>query len=102
MLTHTRIWNAIDSLAETHGMSASGLAKKAGLDPTSFNRSKRITADGRPRWTSAESVAKILHATGASVESFLDIVGGRGRAGSRTVPLIGFAQAGRGGFFTDA
>jgi phage repressor protein C with HTH and peptisase S24 domain len=102
MLTHTRIWNAIDSLAETHGMSASGLAKKAGLDPTTFNRSKRIAADGRPRWPSTESVAKILHATGASLESFLDIVGGRSNAGNRTVPLIGFAQAGRAGFFTDA
>ena len=102
MLTHTRIWNAIDNLAETHGMSASGLAKKAGLDPTTFNRSKRIAADGRPRWPSTESVAKILHATGASLESFLDIVGGRSRAGNRTVPLLGFAQAGRGGFFTNA
>lgn len=102
MLTHTRIWNAIDTLAEAHGMSASGLAKKAGLDPTTFNRSKRIAADGRPRWPSTESVAKILHATGASLESFLDIVGGRGRAGNRTVPLIGLAQAGRGGYFTDA
>ena len=102
MLTHTRIWNAIDQLAEAHGMSASGLAKKAGLDPTTFNRSKRIAADGRPRWPSTESVAKILHATGSSLENFLDIVGGRGRAGKRTVPLIGLAQAGRGGFFTDA
>jgi phage repressor protein C with HTH and peptisase S24 domain len=102
MLTHTRIWTAIDSLAEAHGMSASGLAKKAGLDPTTFNRSKRIAADGRPRWPSTESVAKILHATGASLESFLDIVGGRGRTGNRTVPLINFAQASRGGYFTDA
>jgi phage repressor protein C with HTH and peptisase S24 domain len=102
MLTHTRIWNAIDQLAEAHGMSASGLAKKAGLDPTTFNRSKRIAADGRPRWPSTESVAKILHATGSTLENFLDIVGGRGRPGKRTVPLIGLAQAGRGGFFTDA
>jgi phage repressor protein C with HTH and peptisase S24 domain len=102
MLTHTRIWSAIDSLAETHGMSASGLAKKAGLDPTTFNRSKRIAADGRPRWPSTESVAKILHATGASLESFLDIVAGRGGAGNRTVPLIGLTQAGRAGYFTDA
>lgn len=102
MLTHTRIWNAIDALAETHGMSASGLAKKAGLDPTTFNRSKRIAADGRPRWPSTESVAKILHATGASLESFLDVVGGRGRAGNRTVPLINFAQANRSGYFTEA
>jgi phage repressor protein C with HTH and peptisase S24 domain len=101
MLTHTRIWNAIDSLAETHGMSASGLAKKAGLDPTTFNRSKRIAADGRPRWPSTESVAKILHATGASLESFLDIVGGRSRGGNRTVPLINFAQATKAGFFTE-
>lgn len=83
-------------------MSASGLAKKAGLDPTTFNRSKRIAADGRPRWPSTESVAKILHATGASLESFLDIVAGRSKGGNRTVPLIGLAQAGRGGFFTDA
>lgn len=102
MLTHTRIWNAIDSLAETHGMSASGLAKKAGLDPTTFNRSKRIATDGRPRWPSTESVAKILHATGASLESFLDIVGGRSGGGNRTVPLINFAQANRSGYFTDA
>ncbi|BCJ91892.1 DNA-binding protein [Terrihabitans soli] len=101
MLTHTRIWNAIDSLAEANGMSASGLAKKAGLDPTTFNRSKRIAADGRPRWPSTESVAKILHATGSSLESFLDIVGGRGRAGNRTVPLINFAQATRGTYFTE-
>ncbi len=100
MLTHSRIWNAIDTLAETHGMSASGLAKKAGLDPTTFNKSKRIAADGRPRWPSTESVAKILQATGASIESFLDVVAGRGS--SRTVPLIGLAQAGRGGFFSDA
>jgi len=100
MLTHSRIWNAIDALAEAHGMSASGLAKKAGLDPTTFNKSKRIAADGRPRWPSTESVAKILQATGSSLENFLDVVAGRG--GSRTVPLIGLAQAGRGGYFTDA
>jgi phage repressor protein C with HTH and peptisase S24 domain len=102
MLTHSRIWAAIDSLAEAHGMSASGLAKRAGLDPTTFNRSKRVAADGRPRWPSTESVSKILAATGATLESFLDIVAGRGKGANRTVPLIGMAQAGGGGFFTDA
>ncbi len=83
-------------------MSASGLAKRAGLDPTTFNRSKRVAADGRPRWPSTESVSKILAATGSSLESFLDIVAGRGKGANRTVPLIGMAQAGGGGFFTDA
>jgi phage repressor protein C with HTH and peptisase S24 domain len=102
MLTHARIWAAIDNLAEAHGMSASGLAKRAGLDPTTFNRSKRIAADGRPRWPSTESVSKILAATGSSLEGFLDILAGRGKVGNRTVPLIGMAQAGQGGFFTDA
>lgn len=100
MLTHNRIWAAIDALAEAHGLSASGLAKQAGLDPTTFNRSKRFAADGRPRWPSTESVAKILHATGASLESFLDVV--RGRGANRAIPVIGLAQAGRGGYFTDA
>jgi phage repressor protein C with HTH and peptisase S24 domain len=42
-LTHPQVWNAIDRLAARYGYSASGLAKKAGLDPTSFNKSKRIT-----------------------------------------------------------
>ena len=43
MLTHAEIWNAVDRLAARAGLSASGLAKKAGLDPTTFNKSKRIT-----------------------------------------------------------
>jgi phage repressor protein C with HTH and peptisase S24 domain len=41
MFTHKQVWNAIDVVAERYGFSASGLAKKAGLDPTSFNPSKR-------------------------------------------------------------
>jgi phage repressor protein C with HTH and peptisase S24 domain len=101
MLTHNRIWAAIDQLAESNGLSASALAKRAGLDPTTFNRSKRVAADGRPRWPSTESVAKILHATGSSLEAFLDLVSASPKA-NRAVPLIGLAQAGAGGFFTDA
>src|SRR5690606_18980330 len=57
MLTHSRIWTAIDSLAQSNGLSASGLAKRAGLDPTTFNKSKRVAPDGRPRWPSTESLA---------------------------------------------
>ena len=63
MLTHDQIWTALDRLAERAGLSPSGLAKASGLDPTTFNKSKRITADGRERWPSTESVAKALAAT---------------------------------------
>jgi phage repressor protein C with HTH and peptisase S24 domain len=102
MLTHTQIWSAIDRLAERAGLSASGLAKRAGLDPTTFNKSKRITPDGRPRWPSTESVAKILAATGTTVDMFVTLIGDAGRGSTRAVPLIGFAQAGGGGYFDDA
>jgi phage repressor protein C with HTH and peptisase S24 domain len=103
MLTHAQIWGAIDRLAARAGLSASGLAKRAGLDPTTFNRSKRITSDGRARWPSTESVAKILTATGTSIDAFIALIGdGPRRVVTRAVPLIGFAQAGTGGYFDDA
>ena len=69
MLTHSQIWKAIDGLAARNGLSASGLARRAGLDPTTFNKSKRITADGRERWPSTESVSKALAATNSSIAS---------------------------------
>ena len=75
MLTHPQVWHAIDELAQRYGMTASGLAKKAGLDPTTFNKSKRKSADGRLRWPSTESIAKILEATGASVDLFMSLLG---------------------------
>jgi phage repressor protein C with HTH and peptisase S24 domain len=101
MLTHAQIWNALDQLAERKGLSASGLAKRAGLDPTTFNRSKRITADGRPRWPSTESISKALAATGTSMDAFVQLITDRSGGPTRSVPLIGFAQAGSGGFFDD-
>ncbi|QIB34456.1 S24 family peptidase [Ancylobacter pratisalsi] len=101
MLTHAQIWRAIDRLAQRHGMSVSALAKRAGLDATTFNRSKREQADGRPRWPSTESVAKILAATSTNLDDFMEMVDGT-RATGRPVPLIGFAQAGAGGYFDDA
>lgn len=106
MLSHDRVWAAIDALAERYSLSASGLARRAGLDSTAFNKSKRLSSDGRPRWPSTESLAKIIEATGASLEEFTGLV--EGRVGSaapqprRAVPLLGFAQAGAGGFFDDA
>ncbi len=98
MLSHQRIWAAIDALAARNGMSASGLARRAGLDATAFNKSKRLSGDGRPRWPSTESLAKVLVATGASLDEMLDLVAEEGeRRPQRGVPLIGFAQAGTGG-----
>ena len=107
MLSHDSIWRAIDALAERHQLSPSGLARRAGLDPTSFNKSKRQSPDGRDRWPSTESISKILEATGATVDQFMALLqssSGRpthsGRPASG-IPLIGFAQAGAGGFFDD-
>ncbi|PKU22308.1 S24 family peptidase [Telmatospirillum siberiense] len=74
MLTHADIWAAIDRLAQENRMTASGLARRAGLDPTTFNRSKRITKEGKARWPSTESIAKILEATGASFAHFVGLV----------------------------
>lgn len=102
MLKHGDVWKAVDQLAAAHGMSASGLARKAGLDPTTFNKSKRTTREGKLRWPSTESVAKILAATGADLQEFVAFIENGQQAAPRNVPLIGFAQAGAEGFFDDA
>jgi len=115
MLSHEQIWGAIDRLAERHDLTPSGLARRAGLDPTSFNKSKRLSADGRLRWPSTESIAKVLDATGASMEQFLAFMRPGGSLSGQlagqpegafqphggSIPLLGFAQAGAGGFFDD-
>ena len=102
MLTHNQIWNALDRLAARAKLTPSGLAKKAGLDPTTFNKSKRITPEGRPRWPSTESVAKALAATSTKVETFMQLAHRQRQARSiSNVPLIGFAEAGAGGYFDD-
>lgn len=73
-LTHARVWSTIDSLARRYGLSSSGLAKQAGLDATAFNKSKRVTGEGRPRWPTTESIAKVLEATGASFNDFTALI----------------------------
>lgn len=102
MLTHSQIWSAIDALAELNGLSPSGLAKRAGLDSTTFNRSKRISADGRLRWPSTESIAKALDATGTSLDSFMNLLNGLPAPVRHSIPLLGLAQAGNDGYFDDA
>lgn len=75
MFTHTQIWRGIDRLAASHGYSPSGLAKLAGLDPTSFNKSKRHSPEGKPRWPSTESLSKVLAVTGATMSEFFELIG---------------------------
>ena len=101
ILTHSQVWTALDRLAERAGMSPSGLAKRSGLDPTTFNKSKRITADGRERWPSTESVAKALAATNSSIDTFVQLIGDGARS-LQSVPLLGLAQAGSGGHFDES
>jgi len=101
MLTHDQIWAALDRLAARAGLSPSGLAKRAGLDPTTFNKSKRVTSDGRERWPSTESIAKALAAAEASIEIFARLVDDDAGDG-RTVPLLGFAQASANGAFDES
>ena len=106
MLSHRAIWDGIDALARRQGLSVSALARIAGLDPTAFNPSKRISKDGRERWPSTESLSKILEATGESFESFWSgstfLHMNDNAPVSQSVPLLGLAQAGTGGFFDSA
>jgi phage repressor protein C with HTH and peptisase S24 domain len=97
--THDWIWGAIDTLASRQGLSPSALARLAGLDPTTFNRSKRFTPEGRPRWPSTESIAKVLEATGTPLDEFASLELANVEAGPEfieaepeqgaSVPLIG-------------
>lgn len=101
MLTHADLWLAIDALARRHGYSVSGLAKAAGLDPTTFNKSKRIS-DGKLRWPSTESLAKILMITNSSLGDLAGLIHGSDPAGAapRTLPLIRLDHAEKAGVFT--
>jgi len=114
MWRHESVWAAIDALAARHELSTSALAKKAGLDATAFNPSKRYSSDGRPRWPSTESISKVLTATGETLEGFVGLAKAKEKNALRPVkarsnpkdslgpvPLLGFAQAGAGGFFDD-
>lgn len=106
MFNHDDIWIAIDKLANNCGYSTSGLAKKAGLDPTAFNRSKRMSPEGKPRWPSTESLSKILSVTNVTMNEFTTYIhiesSNITATIKKSIPVIGCAQAGEQGFFTDA
>jgi phage repressor protein C with HTH and peptisase S24 domain len=102
-LSHSRLWAAIDALARRNGLSPSSLARKAGLDATTFNRSKRVGLDGRPRWPSMESIAKTLDATGSSLDDLFALLSAPDVADPlppvRSVPFTGTSKAVQPGFF---
>jgi phage repressor protein C with HTH and peptisase S24 domain len=106
MFKHSEIWVAIDRLAHTAGYSTSGLAKKAGLDPTAFNKSKRMSPEGKPRWPSTESLAKILSVTNVTMNDFTTLIHietlQKQPSQRKTIPVVGCAQAGKNGYFDDA
>ena len=94
MLSHKQIWGAIDALAKRYGHSPSGLARAAGLDPTTFNKSKRLGPQGRLRWPSTESLALILDATGANLDDFVGLMPRSGaRAAAKPLPLMKLKDA---------
>ena len=74
MITEKKFWIGIDTLAEREGLSLSALGLKAGLDSTYLNPSKRITKEGKARWPSTSSLAKILNCTGTSLTEFVQLI----------------------------
>jgi phage repressor protein C with HTH and peptisase S24 domain len=102
-LSHNQLWKAIDSLARHEGLSVSALARRAGLDATSFNPSKRFGPGEppRPRWPSTESLTRILTATGLSLGEFATLAHDAVERPA-ALPLLGMAQAGQDGYFDDA
>lgn len=102
MLKHADIWAAIDRLARLNGLSPSGLARRAGLDPTTFNPSKRQSSDGKLRWPSTESISKILDATSSSMAAFVRLIDDGSGLPARRIPVVSRAQAAAAGLFDDA
>lgn len=102
-LRHSDIWSGLDKLAKSSGLSASGLARRAGLDPTAFNKSKRINPQGKPRWPTTESLAKALTATNTTLADFVRIVGAPAGAGAaRRYPTARLAGALKPGSYDEA
>src|SRR5947207_15934250 len=74
MFTHQQVWDAIEILARSRSWSLSRLAVRAGLDPTALNKSKRNGFDGKPRWPSTGTLAKLLSATDMTLGEFCRLV----------------------------
>ena len=104
MLKHADIWKAIDRLAaKARHVRPPRLARRSGLDPTTFNPSKRKTQQGKLRWPSTESVAKVLEATGSDMAEFRGADGGAAGRGGAAAGADHRLRPGRAeGYFDDA
>ncbi len=91
-MKYENIWNAVDKLAEKHGLSPSGLAKRAGLDATTFNKSKRLRPDGKQRWPSLDSINRLLEIFGLSFEQFYALSSDEEEKESSSIPFIKLSQ----------
>jgi len=69
-MTHNGTWTAVDKIAEIMGITCSALAKRCGLDATAFNKSKRYTKYGQPRWLSGQTLSKIIDTAGITDAEF--------------------------------
>lgn len=72
--THHQFWAALEELAELRGLSMSGMARQAGLDPTSFNKSKRMSPRNLPKWPRTDSLFRVLVITETSLGEFEQIL----------------------------
>ena len=101
-MNYNEIWEAVDKLARINGLTPSGLAKKAGLDPTTFNKSKRIRPDGKKRWPSLDSINKITSVCHMSFEDFYHILDETGEfegiRGQSLIPIYNFSDLGQDSF----
>lgn len=89
-MEHGDVWRALDRLAARKGLTPSGLAKLAGLDATAFNKSKRVSKDGRERWPSTESISRVLVSIGAEYTEFAALVSGDF---GHTLPALALTEA---------
>ncbi|NQY40196.1 MAG: helix-turn-helix transcriptional regulator [Henriciella sp.] len=97
-MQHGDVWRALDEIATRKGLTPSGLAKLAGLDATAFNKSKRVSKGGRPRWPSTESIARALEAANVDYTEFASLVAG---PSCPTIPFLELPDATRSGLFND-
>jgi len=101
-MQYEKVWDAVDKLARLNGMSPSGLARKAGLDATTFNKSKRVRADGKKRWPSLDSINKILIACNISFDQFYNLIEDDFHPDSlNEIPCISFTQLETGALISD-
>lgn len=91
-MKYENVWDAVDKLAKKHGLSPSGLAKLAGLDATTFNKSKRMRPDGKKRWPSLDSINRLLEIFNISFEQFYALSAGEDDKENGSIPFIKLSE----------